>query len=152
MIQLATFTLAFLVLKRYAFKPILRAMQERRATIESGVKLGEEMKAERAKLEAEADKTLQAARQQADGIIADTHETARQMMSEAEEQAREKANGIIAAADDRIAQDAARARKALESELVGLVSEATEAIIKEKVDAKKDAKLIEGALKERQTT
>ena len=35
----------------------------------------------------------------------------------------------------------------LEKELVGLISDATEAIIEEKVDARKDAQIIERALK-----
>ena len=78
-------------------------------------------------------------------------DTARQTIREAEDKARDKAAGILAAADDRIIQDTSRARKALEKELVGLVSDATEAIIYEKVDASKDAQLIERALKGRQT-
>ena len=41
----------------------------------------------------------------------------------------------------------ARARKQLEGELAGLVADATEAVIDEKIDAKKDAQLIERALK-----
>ena len=42
-IQLITFVLALLILKRYAFKPISKVLNERRELIESGVKLGEEM-------------------------------------------------------------------------------------------------------------
>ena len=53
-------------------------------------------------------------------------------------------------ADQRIAAETQRARKQLQGELVALVSEATETIIGEKVDAKKDAQLIERALKEQQ--
>ncbi|MGC1177191.1 MAG: F0F1 ATP synthase subunit B [Candidatus Saccharimonadales bacterium] len=150
-IQLITFVLAYLVLRRYAFGPILKVLRERRETIESGVKLGEQMQQEKAKLESQVEKTLHEARQQADGIITGAQDSARQAIREAEDKAREKAAGILKEADGRIAQDTARARKQLEKELVGLVSEATEAIIEEKVDAKKDAHLIERALKERQT-
>lgn len=149
-IQLITFVLAFLVLKRYAFGPIVRLMNERRATIESGVKLGEAMQKERAKLEGEVADKLHAARQEADGIISGAQDSARQAIREAEDKAREKAAGILAEAESRITQETARARQQLEKELVGLISEATEAIIDEKVDASKDAELIEKALK-RQT-
>jgi F-type H+-transporting ATPase subunit b len=58
LIQLVTFVLAFLVLRKYAFKPILTTLQQRRETIESGVTLGEEMKKERAKLEDEVSEAL----------------------------------------------------------------------------------------------
>jgi F-type H+-transporting ATPase subunit b len=148
-IQLITFILAFLVLKRYAFKPIIKVLSERRETIESGVKLGEEMQKERAKLDAQVEKALHEARQEADGIIAGAQDTARQTIRESEDKARDKAAGIIDAAEARIEQDTARARKALEKELVGLISDATEAIIEEKVDPKKDAQLIEKALRGR---
>lgn len=43
-VQLLTFLLALWLLQRFAFKPILRALADRRALIEKGVSLGEEMK------------------------------------------------------------------------------------------------------------
>lgn len=150
-IQLVTFVLAFLVLRRYAFAPILKVLRERRETIESGVRLGEQMKQEEAKLAAKVEQALHEARQQADGIIAGAQDSGRQAVREAEEKARAKADGIIKEAESRIVQETARARKQLEAEVVGLISDATEAIIDEKVDAKKDAALIERALKGRQT-
>lgn len=149
-IQLITFVLAFLVLKRFAFKPILKVLQERRETIENGVKLGEQMKQEEAKLAAKVDQTLHEARQEADQIIATAQDSGRQAVRDAEEKARAKADGILAEAESRIAQETARARQQLEQEVVGLIADTTEAIIDEKVDAKKDAALIERALKERQ--
>jgi F-type H+-transporting ATPase subunit b len=140
--------LAFLVLKKYAFQPILKVLNERRATIESGVKLGEEMQKERAALDDQVTETLQDARKQADEIIGAAQDSGKQAIRDAEEKARDKAAGILTDAENRIVQDTARARKQLEKELVGLISEATEAIIDEKVDAKKDVALIERALKE----
>lgn len=150
-IQLITFILAFLVLKRYAFKPIIKVLRERRETIENGVKLGEKMKQEEAKLAAKVDEALHEARKEADSIIATAQDSGRQAIREAEEKARAKAEGLVKEAESRITQETARARKQLEKEVVGLISDATEAIIDEKVDAKKDAALIERALKERQT-
>jgi len=147
-IQLITFVLAFLVLRRFAFGPILKVLRERRETIESGVKLGEQMAKEKAALEQQVAEALHAARQEADTIISGAQDMGRQAIREAEDKAREKAAGILKEADSQISQDTARARKQLEKELVGLVSDATEAIIREKVDAKKDAALIERALKE----
>lgn len=147
LIQLITFVLALLVLKRYAFKPIVKILGERRDLIESGVKLGEQMQKEEAELAEKIESKLHDARIEADKVIAGAQDTARQTIREAEDKAREKAASILETADARIAQDTARARKQLEGELVGLISDATEAIIDEKVDAKKDAALIERALK-----
>jgi len=148
LIQLTTFVLLFLVLRKYAFKPIIKVLNERRDTIESGVKLGEEMQKENEKLDAKIAKILQDTRTEVDTILNDAQEASRQTVREAEDKARQKAAGILKEAESRIEQDTARARQQLEKELVGLVSDATEAIIGEKVDAKKDAQLIERALKE----
>lgn len=147
-IQLATFVLVFLVLKRFAFKPILKVLRERRELIESGVELGEKMRAQQAEAEAKTAEMLAAARTEADGIIAGANETSKQTIREAEDKARDKAAGILAEADERIKNETQRARKQLEGELVGLISDATEAIIGEKVDTQKDAALIDRALKE----
>jgi F-type H+-transporting ATPase subunit b len=146
-IQLVTFVLAFWVLKKYAFKPIMKVLDERRRVIDSGVTLGEEMKKERAALEQKVADKLTEARQQADGILATAQDNAREVVREAEDKAKAKADGILVDAKSRIDQETARARQNLQKEMVILVSEATEAIIGEKVDAKKDASLIESALK-----
>lgn len=146
-IQLITFGLAYLVLRRYAFGPIMRVLQERRETIEKGVQLGEQMQKQQAELDAKVAKALADARTQADSAIAAAQEEARATVHEAEDKARTKAESIITEAEERIKQDTARARQKLEKEVVGLVAEATEAIIDEKVDSKKDAELIDKALK-----
>lgn len=146
-VQLITFVLVILVLRKWAVKPILKVLNERRETIESGVKLGEQMRKEQAELASKVEETLHEARLKADDIIADAQDNGRQAIRDAEEKARLKADGIIAEAQARLAQDTARARRQLEKEVAGLVADATEAIIDEKVDAKKDAALIERALK-----
>lgn len=146
-IQLVTFLLAFWVLKRYAFTPIVKVMDERRKTIESGVSLGEEMRQKQAELDAKVDDTMAKARQDGDKIIADAQEAAKQAGADVEAKTQKKVQGMVAEAESRIQQDEARSRKRIMNDVVGLISEATEAIIDEKVDAKKDAQLIDKALK-----
>ena len=146
-IQLITFALVFLFLRRYAFKPILKVLEERRSVIEQGVKLGEEMQREKAELDAKITKQLTDARKEADGIVASAHSEAKDTVREAEEKARDKADNIVADAQTRIASETARARKKLESEVVELISDATEAIVGEKLDPVKDRALIDKALK-----
>ncbi len=146
-IQLITFVLAFWVLKKYAFGPIIKMLDERREHIENGVRLGEDMKRQQATLEAKVAEELADARKEADGILATARDNAREAARETEDKAKTKADSILVDAKSRIDQETARARKNLEKEMVGLVSEATEAIIGEKVDAKKDVALVERALK-----
>src|ERR1700679_1269755 len=96
LIQLITFILAFLVLRRWAFRPIIKILNERRETIENGVKLGDQLKQEQAELETKVEQTLQETRRKADGIIADAQDNGRQIVKEAEDKAREKAAGVVA--------------------------------------------------------
>lgn len=147
-VQLITFVLAFLVLRRYAFKPILKVMDERRQTIEQGVKLGEQMQREKAEFEKKVDQLMQEARSEADGVIGGAQDTARATIREAEDKARQKASIILEEADRRIEQETARTRQQLEKELASLVAEATEAVLGEKIDSAKDKAMIERALKE----
>jgi F-type H+-transporting ATPase subunit b len=146
-VQLLTFLLALWLLKRFAFKPIIRVLGERRNVIENGVKLGEEMKKQQAELDQKVSKTLHDAREKADSVLAQAEHQSRRIIQAAEDKAIEKADAVVAEAEDRIAQDTARARRQLEGDLINLVSEATEIIIHEKVDARKDAALIDTALR-----
>lgn len=149
LIQLITFLIVFLILKKWAIKPIIKLLNARRELIESGVELGEKMRAEKAQAEERASQTLHKARAQADQIVADAQAEAKQKVAAAEETAAKRADGIVKQAHEQIKQAADRERKRLEREVVGLVSEVSEAIIHEKVDAKKDAALIDRALKGR---
>ncbi len=146
-IQLITFILAYFVLKRYAFGPILKVLRERRETIDKGVKLGEQMQKDKAELAAQVETTLQETRVKADEIISASQDSARQIVRAAEDKAKIKAEGVIKSAEERIQQETALARQKLEKEVVGLIADATEAVIGEKVDDKKDIQIIERTLK-----
>jgi F-type H+-transporting ATPase subunit b len=107
------------------------------------------MRQKQAELDAKIEDALHKARLDADKIIADAQEAAKLAGADIEAKTQKKIQAMLAEADERIVQDTKRARKALEGELANLVAEATEAIIDEKVDAKKDAVLIDKALKGR---
>lgn len=149
LIQLITFIFVFLILKKFAFKPIVALLEKRRQIIEDGVLLGEKMEKRQRELESEHDKVIREARHDADRIIANAHKESREVIHEAEKAAKVKADALLKEADARIEEDSERARRSLEKDLVGLVSEATEAVVHEKVDAKKDADIVERALKGR---
>lgn len=150
LIQIGTFVIAFLVLRQWAFKPILKALEERRKTIEDGLKLGETMRAKEEQLETEIAEKLHGARQEADRIIRTADATAKQAVQAAEEAAQVRADGIIKEANERIRQSVGRERKRLEKELVELVADVSGAVIKKKVTEPEDRRLIEESLKEQQ--
>ncbi len=149
--QLITFLQVFLVLKKFAFKPITKMLVERRKVIEDGVKMGQRMEKEKAKLDAEVVQVMRDARIEADKIIGNGQKEAREIIREAEKVGQRKVDTMLADAEARINEESEQAKRRLEKEIVGLVSEATEAIVEEKVDLIKDAKIIDKALKGRTT-
>lgn len=148
-IQLITFVFVFVVLKKFAFKPIVAMLEKRRQTIEDGITLGEKMEKEKAKLDVVANDIIRESRQEADKIIAIAHKESREIITAAEKGAKSKVESIMKEADERIEQDAERAKRTVEKDIVKLVSEVTEAVVGEKVDARKDADVIDKVLKGR---
>lgn len=145
--QLITFLLVFLILQRFAFKPISKMLAERRKTIDEGVRAGQSLAKKRAELDKKELEIVKSARVEADKIVANAHKEARDVVREAEKAAARKADVIIGDAEVKITEETARAKKALEKDIVKLVSEATEALVGEKVDPKKDAALIDKILR-----
>lgn len=148
LLQFATFLLLFFLLKRFAFKTIIRTLEERRRTIDKGVDLGREMEAQKQRLDERINQALHEARAESDKIIAAAHHESGVIIKEAEETATRKTDAMLAEAHLKIEEDIERARLGLEKEMRVLVAEATEVIIGEKLDAQKDARLIERALRE----
>jgi F-type H+-transporting ATPase subunit b len=149
LIQLITFVIVFLILNKFAFKPIGKKLEERRKVIDDGVKLGLELEKEREALKKEVAEIERDARHEADKIIATGHKEARAIMSETEKATARKTETMITDAEARIEEESLQAKLSLEKDIVGLISEATEALVGEKVDPKKDAELIDKILKGR---
>ncbi len=148
-IQLITFVFVFLLLKKFAFAPIVRMLEERRKTIDAGVKMGQQLEKEKAKLDGEVVQLMRDARTEADKIIGNGQKEARDIIREAEKVGQRKVDTMLKDAEARINEETEQAKRKLEKEIVGIVSEATEAIVDEKVDAGKDSELIGKALKGR---
>ena len=146
-VQIVTFALVFLVLRRFAFKPIIKMLQDRRKVIDDGVRMGEKLANEQAKFDSKLAETMQKAREEADHIIATGHKEARDVVREAEKTAERKAESILAEAEVRIQEETERSKRSLEKDIVGLVSEATEAIVGEKLNPEKDAEIIDKILR-----
>jgi len=149
LIQLFTFLIVFLLLKRFAFGPIGRMLEKRRQTIDDGVKMGLKLEKEKEKFDKQMTAQMREARAEADKIVANAHKEARDIVREAEKAAQRKVDSMMADADVRINEETERARRGLEKDIVNLVSEATEVVVDEKIDPRKDVELIEKVIKSR---
>lgn len=147
LIQLITFVLVFLILRKYVFGRVVKLLDDRQKTIEEGVKLTADMNVARDKLQEEMTQSRQKARSEADKLLADAHEQAGATLKEAEDAAQRKVDAIMADAHKRIEEETHRARRKLEKDMVEMVIAATEIVAKEKIDPKKDHELIDKALR-----
>src|SRR5689334_18083128 len=125
-IQLLTFVIVIWLLKKFAFTPIVKKLLERRKLIDEGVKAGQLMEKEKAKLNAEVVKVMRDARTEADKIIQNGQKEAREIIREAEKAGQRKVDTMLTDAEARIAEETEQSKRKLEKEIVGLVSEATE--------------------------
>ncbi|MCA9342821.1 F0F1 ATP synthase subunit B [Candidatus Saccharibacteria bacterium] len=144
--QAATFLLLFWIIKKFALDKIVATLENRRKTIDDGVRLGRKMEAEQEKLTETIAKELHKAREEADKIVQESRSEAAAIVHDAEQDARAKAEEIVKDAQSKIHEDADKVRKQLEGEIRLLVAEATEVILEEKINAKKDESLIERAI------
>lgn len=148
LIQLGTFLLVYLVLRKFVFGRVVDMLEKRRTTIEEGVRLTSEMQAEKEKLEQDIAIAHKDARKQADEVITASQEQASAIVKKAEEDAQTKADKILAEAKQKITEETLRAKRGLEKDMVELVISATEQVTREKLDASKDRTLISTVLKE----
>lgn len=144
--QAVTFLLLFWVIKKFALDKIVKTLEDRRVTIDNGVRLGRKMEAEEQQLNQRIENQLKKARSEADKIIAQSKEDANSMIREAEEATARKVESMLVDAHAKIEDDIKKAKLALEADIRNLVAEASAIILEEKLDSTKDLSMIDKAL------
>ena len=95
-------TLAFLVvlfiLKKFAWKPILKALKDREDHIEESLQLADKVKTEMKELQTSNEKLLVDARTERDNLLKEARDTKETIVSEAKGIAGKEADKMIAAA------------------------------------------------------
>ena len=89
------FILLLLILKKFAWKPILKAVDDRNNSIKDALSSAEKAKEEMEQLSADNDKILTEARMERDSIIKEAREIKEKTISEAKSKASKEAEKII---------------------------------------------------------
>ena len=146
--QTIIFLALLFLLKKYAWKPILGAVDERKNSIDEALSAAEKAKEEMAELTANNEKILSDARIERDGIIKEAREIKNKTISEAKEKASEEAEKIISSAKEQINNEKMKAMTELKNQVADISIEMAEKILRTELkDAKNQKKLIEEALK-----
>lgn len=133
-------TIAFLVLLivlgKFAWKPMLKAIAERESGIEEALLRADKMKAEIAAMQNENEALLAKAREERAGMIKDAKDTADKMVSEAKDKAKQEYDRIISDAQLAITQQKNAALTEVKNQVGTLVVEVAEKILRKELSNK----------------
>ena len=147
--QTLLFVLLILLLKKYAWKPILNAVNEREEGIKNALDSAEKAKREMENLQADNQKLLKEARLEREAMLKEARDMKNKMIEDAKDQAKEEANKLIAQAQATIETEKKAAIAELKSQVANLSIDIAEKVVKEELSNKdKQIKLVESMLGE----
>lgn len=111
--QVINILILFFLLKKFLYKPLLKAMEERKKRIEEGVQYTQEAEKRLEKIKVEESKILQKAQLQAQKMLIDAKKQTAKLLQEAEERARVQTEKMIKDAKNQITQESKQAEQKL---------------------------------------
>jgi F-type H+-transporting ATPase subunit b len=144
--QLITFVIVLVILRVFVYKKLVATLDARQKAVEDSIKNAAETESKLAGAEKTIAGMITQARKEADDVLSAAHKEAAQMVEAAEAKAAKRAEHIVLEAKNQMDVEVAKVRDSLKKETLQLVAAATEHLIAEKLDATKDAKLIDAAL------
>ncbi|MDP3787486.1 MAG: F0F1 ATP synthase subunit B [Candidatus Omnitrophota bacterium] len=146
--QIVGFLLLLFLLRAFAWKKLLKLLDDRRERIASEFKKIEATQAEIAKLRAEYDKKLSDIDETSRTKIQEAMARAKQLAEEVRESSQHQARKILEKAEESIGIELAKAKEELKNKVIDLTINTTEKIIKEKLTEEKDRKLVSEFIEE----
>ena len=141
------FLFLLILLKKFAWKPILNAVNERNDSISDALSSAEKAKEEMTKLKADNEKILDEARSTRDEILKEARSLKDKTISEAKAMAKDEADTIIASAKVAIESEKRAAINEIKNQVASLSIEIAEKILsKELSDTKSQKALIKDLL------
>jgi F-type H+-transporting ATPase subunit b len=121
---------------KFIWPPILNALEERQKQIEEGLAAADKSQEKLAEAEAEADKIVAEARQQATGILDQAHARANEIVAEGKDAGVKERERQLAAARAEIEQETNKAREELRGQVSAIAVASAEKILRREIDSK----------------
>src|SRR5690606_10312391 len=145
--SVVVFVILFILLKKYAWSPILGAVKGREESINNALDSAEFARKEVQNLKADNEKLLQEARVERDAMLKEAREIKDKLIAEAKETAQTQADKIIKQAQVIIEGEKQDAIEKLKKQVATLSVEIAEKIVKEQLaDHDKQLKLVDTML------
>jgi len=146
--QIIGFLLTVWILKAFAWKPLLKMLEDRKNKIAGDISDAEKIKSDAEKLLDDYNAKLRDIETEARSKIQDAIGEGNRIAAEIREQAREEAHQIVEKSREELSRDIAKARVQLRDEMVGMAITAAEKIISIKLDDSEQRRLLDDFLKE----
>ena len=138
-----------LLLRKFAWNPILNAINDREEGIRSALQSAEDARAEMQNLQADNERILKEARADRDGLLKEAREIKQKMIDDAKDEAKTQAAQIMTQAQAAIESEKQSAVSELKKQVASLSIEIAEKVTKEILsDDKKQTQLVEKLLKD----
>ena len=136
------FLITVWILKKFAWKPLLGIMEERRQKIQSEFNKIESDKSDVAKVRADYELKLKDIDNLSRQKLNEAVNEGRKIAAEIKEKGRQESQAIIDRAKDELQQEIGKARVTLKEDMVSMTIAAAEKIISSKLDDKENRRLI----------
>ena len=147
--QLVLFIGLVLLLRKFAWKPILDAVEKREEGIQNALDSAEKAKLEMENLQADNQKLLKEARAEREEMLKEARDMKNKMIEDAKTEASESAAKLIAQAQASIESEKKAAIAELKSQVANLSVEIAEKVVRQELSNKeKQMKLVESMLGE----
>ena len=142
------FLLLLIVLKKYAWKPILAAVDERNKSIEDALKAADKAKQEMLALNTDNERILTEAKKERDALLKEGREIKDNIIAEAKDKAKIESDKILITAKEQINNEKMKAITELKNQVAEMSIDIAEKILKSELsDKNKQKELITEALK-----
>jgi F-type H+-transporting ATPase subunit b len=121
---------------KYIWPPLLAAIEERQEKIAEGLAAAEKGDEKLEAARAEAEQIVADARKQATGILDQAHSRANEIVAEGKENGVKERDRQLAAAQAEIEQEANKAREELRGQVSAIAIASAEKILRREIDAK----------------
>ena len=146
--MLLIFTCVVLILKKFAWKPILSALKERERSIENALQTAEKAKTEIAKLNADNEALLAKSRHERELIMKEAQQLKEKILSDAREKAQEEAQKLVSSARESIENEKKAAIEEIKVQIATLSVLMAEKIIKQSLDTNKQEEYVKSLLQD----
>lgn len=143
-----TFLIVLVILGTKAWKPMIKALQNREDFIRESLEEAEAARQEADKVAGEYEAMVAEARQEAQNIVATGKETAEKMKADILNEAQEKSAGILKQAEAQIVAEREKAIAEIRTQIVDISMAAAEKIVAKSLTLEDNERLIEDALKD----